>query len=114
MINDFIENMRQFFNKIISIIAKKVQEIKIKYEDNKKWTLFLYLNGQCIAKKKIDKDFAPMKKIYVVKVRGMKHITGTNRPVQLVVNSYKYKYTDEKKKTSHIEVVVNEGVMVNE
>ena len=77
---------------------------------NKKWNLYLYLNGQCIDKRKIDKDFAPMGKFYIVKVRGMKHLLGTNRKVQIVVQSYKYKLTDENKREAHIETLIYEGV----
>lgn len=98
-----IENIQKFVNKIVDII-----------EENKKWKLYLYLNGQCIKCLKIDKDFAPMNKIYVVKVKNKKHLLGTNKPVQIVVRSYKYKYTDEVKKTAHIEVIMYEGVEVNE
>ena len=59
--------------------------------------------------RKIDKDFAPMRKIYVINVKNKRHLLGTNRKTQLVVRSYKYKYTDEAKKTAHIEVIIYEG-----
>lgn len=88
---------------------------KIKSLINKiknRWTLYLYLNDQCIYKMKIDSDFAPMGKIYVIKVHGLKHLIGTNRRTQIIVEAYKYKYTDEEKKTSHIEVRLFEGVEV--
>ena len=101
-------------NSIIKKIVKKIQKVKKYYENNKKWKLYLYLNGQCIKCLKIDKDFAPMNKIYVVKVRNKRHLLGTNKRVQIVVRSYKYKYTDEVKKTAHIEVIMYEGVEVNE
>lgn len=103
MFKQMIENIQKFVNKIVD-----------KIEENKKWKLYLYLNGQCIKCLKIDKDFAPMNKIYVVKVKNKKHLLGTNKPVQIVVRSYKYKYTDEVKKTAHIEVIMYEGVEVNE
>lgn len=103
MFKQMIENIQKFVNKIVD-----------KIEENKKWKLYLYLNGQCIKCLKIDKDFAPMNKIYVVKVKNKKHLLGTNKPVQIVVRSYKYKYTDEVKKTAHIEVIIHEGVEVNE
>ena len=105
-----IKRISTIFNKIIGIIAEFMQKMKLNYENNKKWSLYLYLNGQCIDKRKIDKDFAPMGKFYVVKVRGMKHLLGTNRKVQIVVQSYKYKLTDEKKKEAHIETLIYEGV----
>lgn len=109
--------MRTLIKKISDIslnifdkIVEKAQKLKKYLTNNKKWTLYLYLNGQCIDKRKIDKDFAPMGKFYIVKVRGMKHLLGTNRKVQIVVQSYKYKLTDEKKREAHIETLIYEGV----
>jgi hypothetical protein len=109
--------MRTLIKKISDIslnifdkIVENVQKLKKYLINNKKWTLYLYLNGQCIDKRKIDKDFAPMGKFYIVKVRGMKHLLGTNRKVQIVVQSYKYKLTDEKKREAHIETLIYEGV----
>lgn len=105
-----IKQISAIFNKLIGKIAKFMQKLRLNYENNKKWTLYLYLKGQCIDKRKIDKDFAPMGKFYIVKVRGMKHLLGTNRKVQIVVQSYKYKLTDEKKREAHIETLIYEGV----
>ena len=105
-----IKQISTIFNKLIGKISELMQKMKSNYENNKKWSLYLYLNGQCIDKRKIDKDFAPMGKFYIVKVRGMKHLLGTNRKVQIVVQSYKYKLTDEKKKEAHIETLIYEGV----
>ena len=105
-----IKRISTIFNKLIGKISELMKKIKSNYENNKKWNLYLYLNGQCIDKRKIDKDFAPMGKFYIVKVRGMKHLLGTNRKVQIVVQSYKYKLTDEKKKEAHIETLIYEGV----
>ena len=109
--------MRTLIKKISDIslnifdkIVEKSQKLKKYLINNKKWTLYLYLNGQCIDKRKIDKDFAPMGKFYVVKVRGMKHLLGTNKKVQIVVQSYKYKLTNEKKREAHIETLIYEGV----
>ena len=109
-----IEKISVVFTKIIDKIVKKIQKAIKYFKNNKKWKLYLYLNGQCIKCLKIDKDFAPMNKIYVVKVRNKRHLLGTNKPVQIVVRSYKYKYTDEIKRTAHIEVIMYEGVEVNE
>lgn len=105
-----IKQISAIFNKLIGKIAEFMQKLRLNYENNRKWTLYLYLNGQCIDKRKIDKDFAPMGKFYIVKVRGMKHLLGTNRKVQIVVQSYKYKLTDEKKREAHIETLIYEGV----
>ena len=105
-----IEKISDISLNIFDKIVEKVQKLKKYLINNKKWTLYLYLNGQCIDKRKIDKDFAPMGKFYVVKVRGMKHLLGTNRKVQIVVQSYKYKLTNEKKREAHIETLIYEGV----
>ena len=105
-----IEKISDISLNIFDKIAEKLQKLKKYLINNKKWTLYLYLNGQCIDKRKIDKDFAPMGKFYVVKVRGMKHLLGTNRKVQIVVQSYKYKLTNEKKREAHIETLIYEGV----
>ena len=105
-----IKKIIAIFNKIIGKIAEFMQKLRLNYENNKKWTLYLYLNGQCIDKRKIDKDFAPMGKFYVVKVRGKKHLVGTNKKVQMIVQSYKYKLTNEKKREAHIETLIYEGV----
>ena len=105
-----IKKISAIFTIIIDKIVEKAQKFKKYLINNKKWTLYLYLNGQCIDKRKIDKDFAPMGKFYIVKVRGMKHLLGTNRKVQIVVQSYKYKLTDEKKREAHIETLIYEGV----
>lgn len=95
-------------NKIINRIKDFLKE----REENKKWTLFFYLSGQCVGKIKIDKDFAPMGKLYILKVRGMRHILGTNKKVQIVVQSFKYKMSDEVKKECHIEVRIFDGEVI--
>lgn len=105
-----IEKISDISLNIFDKIVENVQKLKKYLINNKKWTLYLYLNGQCIDKRKIDKDFAPMGKFYIVKVRGMKHLLGTNRKVQIVVQSYKYKLTDEKKREAHVETLIYEGV----
>ena len=105
-----IEKISDISLNIFDKIEEKSQKLKKYLINNKKWTLYLYLNVQCIDKRKIDKDFAPMGKFYIVKVRGMKHLLGTNRKVQIVVQSYKYKLTDEKKREAHIETLIYEGV----
>lgn len=106
--------MIKFILNIVNAINEKTSKITKAIEENKKWKLYLYLNGQCIKCLKIDKDFAPMNKIYVIKTRGKKHLLGTNKTVQIVTRSFKYKYTDEIKKEAHIEVMIYEGVTINE
>lgn len=114
LFKDTIEEISTIFTNIFHEIVKKIQKVKKYYENNKKWKLYLYLNGQCIKCLKIDKDFAPMNKIYVVKLKNMKHLVGTNKSVQMIVRSYRYKYTDEIKKQAHIEVLNYEGVELSE
>ena len=94
---------------LIKKIVEQLQELKSNYENNKKWKLYLYLNGQCVKCLKIDKDFAPMGKFYKINVKHCKHLIGTNRKTQLIVTSSKYKMTDEKLKEAHIEVIIYEG-----
>lgn len=106
--------MIKMIKDMINAINNKTSEISKKLEKNKKWKLYLYLNNQCIKCLKIDKDFAPMNKFYIVKVKNMKHLVGTNKPTQMIFKSFKYKYTDEVKKTAHIEVIGYEGVGINE
>ena len=105
-----IEKISDISLNIFDKIAEKSQKLKKYLINNKKWTLYLYLNGQCIDKRKIDKDFAPMGKFYIVKVRGKNHLVGTNKKVQMIVQSYKYKLTNEKKREAHIETLIYEGV----
>lgn len=102
------------FQKIFANLFNELDKINKKRIENKKWKLFLYLNNQCIKKIKIDKNFAPMNKIYVVNVIGKRHLIGTNRATKMVFKSFKYKYTKEDKREAHIEVIPFEGVEINE
>lgn len=104
-IENLITSFQELFNKLFLVIKNKVDEL----QENKKWKLYLYLHGQCIKCLKIDKNFAPMNKIYVIKVRNLKHLIGTNKKMQLVVRSYKYKCTEGEAKKSHIEVIIHDG-----
>lgn len=90
-------------DKIINLIKK--------IKDNRKWRIYFYYREQCIGSKLIDKDFAPMDNIYVIKTKkGLKHLVGTNKKVQMVMRPIKYKYCEDKKRRVHIEVVPFEGV----
>lgn len=101
--------MIKLIKNMINAINEKTSEINKKIEENKKWKLYLYLNGQCVKCLKIDKDFAPMGKFYKINIKHCKHLIGTNRKTQLIVTSSKYKMTDEKLKEAHIEVIIYEG-----
>lgn len=105
-----IEKISDIFTIIIDKIVEKAQKLKKYLINNKKWTLYLYLNNQCINKRKIDKDFSPMQEFYIVKVKKCKHLIGTNKSTQMIFEPYKYKMTDKEKKESHIEVRPFEGV----
>lgn len=87
------------FKKVIDKLLKK-----------DKWRLYLYFNGQLIAKRYIDEEFLPANNFYIVKLRGKKHLIGTNRPTQMVFRYDSYKLTDNDHKEVHIEVQVYEGV----
>ena len=107
-----MKEILQAFKKVIDDVQKMfanlfdgLDKINKKRIENKKWKLFLYLNNQCIKKIKIDKNFAPMNKIYVVNVVGKRHLIGTNRATKMVFKSSKYKYTQEAKREAHIEVI---------
>lgn len=91
-------------------ILKNIKKIFNKITKRDKWKLYLYMNNQCVTRLYIDENFAPMDNFYVIKIRGMKHLVGTNKPVQMVVRPFKYKYTDKDKKEAHIEVLAFEGV----
>ena len=99
LLKNTIENTSAFFTNICDEIVKKIKKAIKYFKNNKKWKLYLYLNGQCIKCLKIDKDFAPMNKIYVVKVRNKRHLLGTNKPVQIVVRSYKLYISTHKRFT---------------
>lgn len=99
--------MKEIINKFV----KKIQKLKKYYKT--RWKLYLYYKNQCIGKRYIDADFAPMGKEYVVKIKHMKHLVGGNN-VQMIVTAYKYKYSSEKTREVHIEVIPYEGVEINE
>lgn len=89
--------MKDKIKKIIDRLLKK---------DKKK--VYLYYRDQLISIKYLDLKDDENNILYVVKVRGMKHLFGTNRKVQLIMIPTKVKFTD--KNVSHIEVTTFEGV----
>ena len=115
LIDVFNKKIKKIIENLSNIIKKcyKIYQKSRKYHKTR-WKLYLYLNSQCVYKMYIDKNFAPMNKLYVIKVKNMKQIMGTNRSVQMVVESFKYKMSDEKKKEAHVEVRPFLGVSVNE
>lgn len=97
------------FTKLKTKLSNKIKQIKNLISKTDKWKLYLYLDGQCIGKQIVDTNFKPMENIYILKVKHFKHLIGTNRPTLMVFNYHKYKWTDNDKKTVHIEVKVNGG-----
>lgn len=89
--------MKNKIKKLIDKILKK---------DKKK--VYLYYRDQLISIKYLDLKDDENNILYIVKVRGMKHLFGTNRKVQLIMIPTKVKFTD--KNVSHIEVTTFEGV----
>ena len=92
-----------------SKIITKLKDITIKITKSDKWKIYLYLNGQCVKKIYVDEEFKPMENFYIVKVKNLKHIIGTNRKTKIMLRYYKYKLTDNDKKEVHIETLVYEG-----
>lgn len=90
---------------------KLIKNIKNKLQKKeKKWTLFIYFQGQLIKKKKVDDKFEPTKEFYLVNITGKKHLVGTNKKVTMLMQFSTYKGTNEIKKQLHIEVENVKGV----
>lgn len=85
-----------------------------KFKKKNKWKVLLYFRCQYIGYQWINEDDKPMSLFYIVKVRGMKQLFGTNRKVQLIMKPILLKLTDEDKKEVHIEVETWEGVKIND
>lgn len=85
--------------------------LKSKLTKNKtEWTIYLYLNNQCVAKQRVPESFNPMTNFYIVNLKHCKHLIGTNRKTQVILQFYKYKLTNEEKREAHIETTFWEGV----
>ena len=74
-----------------------------------KWKLYLYLNGVCIKKIRINVNEAPKDNVYVINVWFKKQFFNSNK-VKVIVRPTKLIYTDEKKKETHWEFKYEEGI----
>lgn len=108
--------MKQIFKKIITKcqnifknIVESLKKLIRKLLKKDKWKIYLYYKGQCIKKVYVDDDFKPMENFYIVKVKNLKHLIGTNRKTKLMLQYYKYKMTNNEKKEVHIETLIFEG-----
>jgi P pilus assembly chaperone PapD len=75
----------------------------------RKWKLYLYLNGVCIKKIRINVNEAPKDNVYVINVWFKKQFFNSNK-VKVIVRPTKLIYTDEKKKETHWEFEYEEGI----
>ena len=76
-----------------------------------KWDLYLYYNGVCIKKIKIDKDEAPADNSYVIRVWFKKQIFKSNL-VQIIVRPKVILKNDEKHKKTYWGVILEEGIVI--
>ena len=77
----------------------------------RKWKLYLYLNGVCIKKLKINANESPKDNVYIFNVFFKKQIYGSN-VVKIIVRPTKVIYTNEKKKETHWEFIYEKGIEV--
>lgn len=101
---------------VVKINKLKDFIIKIKKKTTKedKWKIYLYLSGQNIAKVYRDDDATPLNEIYIIRIRGFKHLIGTNKKTRIIVRPYRYKFGDNDKKEIHLECVPYEGVRIDD
>lgn len=97
---------------MVSIISFKKIKSKILKED--KWKIYLYLQGQCVAKVYREDEATPLNEIYIVNVRGKKHLLGTDKRTQIVLKPYRYKFGNNDKKEIHLECIMFEGVRIDD
>lgn len=75
----------------------------------RKWKLYLYLNGVCIKKLKINANENPKDQVYIVNVWFKKQFFHSNK-VKVIIRPTKLIYTNEKKKETHWEFKYEEGI----
>ena len=76
-----------------------------------KWDLYLYYNGVCIKKIKIDQEEAPAENSYVIWVWFKKQIFKSNL-VQTIVRPKVLLKNDEKNKKTYWGVILEEGIQI--
>lgn len=74
----------------------------------RKWKLYLYLNGVCIKKLKINVDENPKDNVYIFNVWFKKQFYGSNK-VKVIVRPTKLICTEKDKKATHWEFKYEEG-----
>ena len=79
--------------------------------NHRKWSLYLYYNGVCIKKLKIDENEAPTENSYVIRVWFKKQIFRSNL-VQIIVRPKVLLKNDEKHKKTYWGVVLEEGIQI--
>lgn len=89
-------------------ILNKIKEYIKKRKDM--WTMCLYVNNVLVKKVKVDEDYVPTDKFYLITFINKKQVIGTNKKTKMLCEFYKYKATIETKKEIHIELKINEGV----
>lgn len=90
----------------------KLKKLLNKITKKDKWKIYLYLKGQCIAVVYRDNDATPLNEIFNIKVRGLKHLIGTNKKMQILVKPYAFKFANNDIKEVHLECVIYEGVKI--
>ena len=106
---EIFDNFITALNNIGKKISELIKNLINKLTKKDKWKLYLYIKGQCVKKLYVDDEFKPMEHFYKIKVKRLKHLLGTNKKTQIIVQYYKYKMTDNDKKEVHIETIINEG-----
>ena len=101
-----------FVGGIMKKVFKKLFKKLFHKKKDKTWKIYLYLNNQCIKCIKVPTDFRPMEHFYIETLWFKKHLIGTNLPTKMVFKFYKYKYTDNKNKEVHIEVLPFDGMEI--
>jgi hypothetical protein len=91
-------------------MKKNIKKLFFKKNKKKLWKVYLYFNNQCIKVIKVPAKFNPLEHFYIETLWFKKHLIGTNLPTKMVFKYYKYKYTDNKNKEVHIEVLPFDGL----
>lgn len=87
--------------KLITLIKEKIK--------HRKWNLYLYYNGVCIKKLKINENEAPTEESYVIRVWFKKQIFKSNL-VQIIVRPKVLLKNDENNKKTYWGVILEEGI----
>lgn len=94
------------------IKINKIKKLLNKITKEDKWKIYLYLRSQCVAVVYRDDNSTPLKEIFNIKVRGLKHLIGTNKKTQILVKPYSFKFANNDTKEVHLECIMYEGVKI--